>query len=168
MLFPRKVNCISNPVITVLKPNISGFSECLKLELSAFNIRVLTVAPGTFCTPAVSRRNLRISPNSINDDGPYTTLFKLLDSFPDQHGSEPGDPDKLTARVMDLVKREGVFEGVESTELPNDLFMGRDAWEEAREKCMQVVKNLDRWKGVSCSTDFDRVRSNEQGTSTQT
>ena len=133
----------------------TGFSLCLGLELKPFGIHVLRVAPGTFRTSAITRRNLRISPNSISEAKPYADLWKELDSFPNAHGSEPGDPDKLAARVVDWVKLEGEFEGRTRAEVPDDLILGRDAWEEVRENCVKVLEVLDRWKHVSLSTDYD-------------
>ena len=127
----------------------TGFTDCLRKDVESFNIRVLTVQPGTFRTNAITPKSLKVGSSRIKD---YNDLYDTLHSFYDYHGSEPGDPAKLANRVIQLVTLEGPFESARTlTHLP----LGQDAWEEIREKCEETLKSLEIWKDVICSTDYD-------------
>lgn len=67
-------------------------------------------------------------------------------------GSQPGDPQKLAERLIDVVKSEGM---AASKSIPQRLAMGRDAMATIGEKCEAWLKLCNEWKNFITSMDIE-------------
>lgn len=110
----------------------------------------MIIEPGTFRTSALTPNTLRIKPATLNA---YVDLHKSLIEIYDFHGSEPGDPDKMAERMIDVVKDQGAAVG---KAFPARLPFGKDAFDEIKEECENTLKTLEEWRDVICSIDVDQ------------
>lgn len=67
------------------------------------------------------------------------------------HGKQPGDPQKGAEIVVDLVRGEGSAKG---KEFPRFLLLGRDCYEQVKEKLEKALLVIEEWKEATQSTDF--------------
>lgn len=80
---------------------LEGMSAALRSELKAFNIKVVMVNPGDFCT-----RNTETRIVSINKDSPYAQQFKKslsIISTDENCGKHPG---LLAAKICKIVEKK--------------------------------------------------------------
>lgn len=61
-------------------------------------------------------------------------------------GNQLGNPDKVADVLMELVNTPNP---------PTLLFLGSDAHKRATEKIAQLSQQLELWKNLSASTDFE-------------
>lgn len=87
--------------------------------------------------------------NSRRED--YAVLNERMGIAHDMQGTQRGDPKKLVAVVVDVVKGEGVAKG---KMMPEALPMGPDAVQAIRQKYEMTLKTIQDWEEVSCSTDY--------------
>ncbi|KAJ4313212.1 hypothetical protein N0V84_009538 [Fusarium piperis] len=129
---------------------LEGMAESLWRETTHFGIRTLIVEPGQFRTELLTSRNLKNEPSKIAD---YAQRSKDFNEYlANRSGHQAGDPEKGVAIVLDLVRGEGVAEG---KEMPLRIALGVDGYEVVKEKCDNTLKDLEEWKHVSCSTNFE-------------
>lgn len=125
-------------------------AESLWRETTRFGVRTLIVEPGQFRTELLSTRNLRNEASRIPD---YAQRSRDFDEYlANRSGQQAGDPEKGVAILLDLVRGEGVAEG---REMPLRIALGVDGYEVIRDKCEKTLRDLEEWKDVSCSTNFD-------------
>ncbi|PVH95980.1 NAD(P)-binding protein [Periconia macrospinosa] len=130
---------------------LEGILDTLQLETSGFGIRSMIVVLGYFRTELFSTSRLiftRSHPNKIYD--PIETA--VLDGVAKVHGHQPGDPDKLAHRIVDVVKGEGMAAG---KPFPKRLPFGEDALKDVRQKCEETLKICDEWEEVIKSTNIE-------------
>ena len=109
------------------------------------------VEPGGFLTKGVStlpdqKRNI----NLISDYDRMRTISS--EKFREITGSFTGDPKKAMELVVDVVKGEGKVRG---RPWPLHLFLGNEAYNSVKNKCNEVLENLDAWQDVAKDLDFD-------------
>jgi len=78
---------------------IEGLAFSVGIEVEPFGIKITTVEPGGFRTDLLDRHNVRYVASSIDDyayEGPAESMWSAYD------GTQPGDPDKLGAAVVEL------------------------------------------------------------------
>jgi len=66
-------------------------------------------------------------------------------------GNQPGDPKLGIARMVDVIKGEGLAKG---KTVPWRMPIGTDAVEIIKTKCEETLKVIEEWKDFSKSTDF--------------
>ena len=67
------------------------------------------------------------------------------------NGNQPGDPRLGIARMVDVIKAEGMAKGKTITwRIP----IGTDAVEIIRGRCEETLKVISEWEELSMSTDF--------------
>lgn len=126
-----------------------GAVESLAKELAeiAPGIKVLIVEPGYFRTKVFTKATA-VRPR-IPEFAPLNAATKALGaSIP---GTERGDPEKAAARMVELVRGEGVAAG---REVPLRVPLGSDALEVIRNKCEEMLAICQDWEAVSKSTDW--------------
>lgn len=64
--------------------------------------------------------------------------------------TQPGDPKKGVAVILDVVRGEGVAEG---RQVPFRLPLGTDCFDEVKEKLEKLLKEMNEWEKVIKSTD---------------
>ncbi|KZT18414.1 NAD(P)-binding protein [Neolentinus lepideus HHB14362 ss-1] len=131
------------------KAAVHAYAETLAYELKSLNIGVLIVEPGSFRTENMYRY-------------PWTSPYHspALDAFREQTlafwrtvpGKQPGDPDKASIAIVDVVRGEGQAAG---KKMPLWLVLGKDAETNIRDKVSRVLENLDEWVDVVRGTDLD-------------
>jgi len=85
-------------------------------------MKSMIVDPGYFRTSFLKEGNTSLIPTSFPD---YETVTKsLFDAMNAYNGNQPGDPEKAVARIIDVVKQEGVAAG---RGIPPKLILGTDA-----------------------------------------
>lgn len=124
------------------KHALEGFSEAIAKEVEGFGIFVTIVEPGFFRTGFLSADSARFAENPVAD---YAEASAQLRSFYKQrNGQQAGDPLKLAALFVQLANE---------AKPPLRFAAGSDAVEIAQIKITALQTELDRWRGVSMTTD---------------
>ncbi|MDH0746041.1 oxidoreductase [Pseudomonas sp. GD03842] len=122
---------------------LEGLSESLGKEVKHLGIHVTAVEPGAFRTDWAGRSMVR-APRSIAE---YDEVMdplrarRIRDS-----GNQLGDPAKAAAAILTLV---------ESPNPPAHLLLGSDALRLVEEKLAVLRAEIEAWKPVTLSTDFE-------------
>ncbi|GGZ21882.1 short-chain dehydrogenase/reductase [Echinicola pacifica] len=131
----------ANGSYSASKYAVIGLSEALAQEVAPFGIKVTILAPGTFRTNFMNVDSLNVAKNKID----AYNLDKQVEQFTGFDGKQLGNPKKLAAVVRKLA------------EMPNPplhLPLGSDSYN----AILQVRKNekeeMEQWKSLSLSTDF--------------
>jgi NAD(P)-dependent dehydrogenase (short-subunit alcohol dehydrogenase family) len=120
---------------------LEGISEVLGKELKPFGVHVTAVAPGGFRTDWAGR-SMQRSPRSIAD---YDAMFDpIREARQARSGKQLGDPAKAGKAILALV---------ELPEPPAHLLLGSDALGLVRDKLTAMAADIDRWEGLTRSTD---------------
>jgi NAD(P)-dependent dehydrogenase (short-subunit alcohol dehydrogenase family) len=122
---------------------LEGMSDGLRKEVSPLGIRVIVVEPGAFRTD-FSGRSLLQSRIAIPDYAETAGLRRKENDH--THGRQPGDPVRA-ARVM--------IDTALSPEPPFRLLLGSDAVQIVGAELDAQRAELDAWKAVSTTTDFE-------------
>lgn len=113
----------------------------------------MIVDPGYFRTFFLKDSSASLIPTAFPD---YESVTKgLFDIMKAYNGNQPGDPEKAVARVIDVVKQEGVAAG---RGVPPKLMLGPDAVAGVRKKCEDTLELLKKWEDVSSSTNFEKTK----------
>jgi NAD(P)-dependent dehydrogenase (short-subunit alcohol dehydrogenase family) len=121
---------------------LEGISESLEKELRGFNIKVTSVAPGSFRTDWAGRSMVRTE-RSIDD---YDSVFKpIRRARAAKDGKQAGDPAKAAQVLLDIIANDNP---------PVHLVLGSDALSLVRDKLSGLQSEIDAWESVSKSTDF--------------
>ncbi|KAJ7302573.1 hypothetical protein DFH08DRAFT_722901, partial [Mycena albidolilacea] len=126
------------------KAAVDSLSDTLARELAEFNVKCISIQPGTFRTE-VSAGNLRHVTHRVPE---YTVTDKLIAGFSAAMGTQKGDPNKAAVRIFDFVTAEG-------RELPLQLALGDDAFEHVKAFHIQRLADMDKFKSWSVGTNFD-------------
>ena len=120
---------------------LEGISEVLGKELRPFGVHVTAVAPGSFRTDWAGR-SMQRSPRSIAD---YDALFDpIRQARQEKSGKQLGDPAKAARAILALV---------DLADPPAHLLLGSDALALVRDKLTAMAADIDRWEGLTRSTD---------------
>ncbi|KAK4497362.1 hypothetical protein PRZ48_011813 [Zasmidium cellare] len=127
---------------------LEGASEFLAEELSAFNIRVLIVAPGAFRTSFFGA----LSYTPISEVYKGTVVEETVKAFETIDGTQPGDPVKAGKAIVDVVRGEGLGKGLEGN---LRVQLGTDAVVKTREKAKRLREDWGRAEEVGNSCAYD-------------
>jgi NAD(P)-dependent dehydrogenase (short-subunit alcohol dehydrogenase family) len=125
------------------KASLEALSASLRREVSPLGISVIVVEPGGFRTDFAGR-SLTQSAQPIADYA--DTAGKRRKENDTVHGTQPGDPAKAAAALI---------EAVESADPPYMLLLGNDASDGFRTALNALLTEVDEWESLSRSTDFD-------------
>jgi NAD(P)-dependent dehydrogenase (short-subunit alcohol dehydrogenase family) len=115
----------------------------LRKEVAPLGITATVVEPGAFRTDFAGR-SLTQSAHAIEDYG--DTAGKRRKEHDTVHGTQPGDPLKAAAALVDVV---------EAGNAPALLLLGNDAADLIRSTFDTLLDDLEDWDKVSRSTDLD-------------
>jgi NAD(P)-dependent dehydrogenase (short-subunit alcohol dehydrogenase family) len=121
---------------------VIGLSEALAQEVAPFGIKVTVLAPGTFRTNFMNEETLSVAQHKIE----AYDLDTQITQFTGFDGKQLGDPKKLAEVLLQL------------TEMPNPplhLPLGSDSYHAILEVRKNEKKELEQWKTLSLSTDFE-------------
>lgn len=137
-------------LVTPSYSDITAFSETLASEVSQFNIRVTIVEPGGFFTKGTERAIKQQSGSRICDYDHMRSISS--EKFREVSEAFIGDSKKAMELVVDVVKGEGKAKG---RPWPLHLFLGNEAYKFVRNKCSEVMENMDAWQEVAKDLDLD-------------
>jgi NAD(P)-dependent dehydrogenase (short-subunit alcohol dehydrogenase family) len=124
------------------KAAIEALTLSLRKEVAPLGITAMTVEPGGFRTDFAGR-SLTQAEIPIADYA--DTAGKRRKEHDTAHGRQPGDPVRAAAALVDVV---------ESGEAPYLLVLGNDASDGIRTALDVLRADLEKWEGLSRSTDF--------------
>ena len=125
------------------KAAVEALTLSLRKELAPLGIIATVVEPGGFRTDFAGR-SLTQSPQPIADYA--DTAGKRRKENDTAHGTQPGDPAKAAAALIEVV---------ESGDAPYLLLLGSDCVDGFRASQMLLQQDVDRLETISRSTDFD-------------
>ncbi|MEO8533081.1 MAG: oxidoreductase [Flavobacterium sp.] len=121
---------------------VTGLSEALANDLKPLGINVTAVLPGWFRTNFAKPDSIAFSNRQIED---YSFLRTAHQKMNEIDGKQLGNPDKVADTFIELVNNQNP---------PTLLFLGSDAYKRANEKITQLSQQIQQWKNLSASTDF--------------
>lgn len=123
---------------------VNGLSESLAAEVADFGVKVTIVEPGYFRTDFLTAASFVTPKNGI------AAYQKVRDSealHQEQiNGQQPGDPAKAADAMIRIAGEANP---------PLHLVLGEDAFGLANAKIGAFSSELENWKSVSVSTNFD-------------
>lgn len=124
------------------KFGLIGISEALAEETKPFGIKVTVVAPGQFRTNFMDKGSMTFAQNKIDVYG----LDKAEAMWRSYSGTQAGDPEKLVSVLLSLA---------DSPTPPLHLLLGSDTYQMITEHREKEKQEIEAWKSVTLSTDFD-------------
>ncbi|OQP40781.1 short-chain dehydrogenase/reductase [Niastella yeongjuensis] len=121
---------------------VVGLSEALAEEAKPFGVNVTVVAPGFFRTSFLDKGSMKMAAHRIEG---YNTAG-IENWMKEMDGKQSGDPQKLAKLLVDITAEINP---------PVHLFAGPDAYQIRKEKATTDLNNLEVWKHLTLSTDFD-------------
>src|SRR5947209_4194592 len=136
-----RVGPVGRAAYAAAKFGIEGFSESLSKEVGPLGINVTIVEPGGFRTDfAGSSTALREGRKDYDETVGAAVRFQR-----DYDGSQPGDPVKAAAAVIQIVAM---------ADPPLRLLLGSDAYAAAEKHTHEILASDRQWKDLSVSTDY--------------
>lgn len=123
---------------------IEGFSESLAQEIAEFGIRVTIVEPGAFRTDFLDNRALHLGTASLSDYDHFRHTTQAI--FEARNHKQAGDPRKLGQALVQLAN---------TAKPPLRFVAGVDALKVVDDKLHSVAAEVQQWRELSVSTDFD-------------
>jgi NAD(P)-dependent dehydrogenase (short-subunit alcohol dehydrogenase family) len=127
---------------------VEGLSEALALEVKPLGLKVTIVEPGGFRTDWAGASMAFAQP--IEAYG--TTIGFMREQLRLRNGNQPGDPRKAAQAILKLV---------DMPEAPLRLPLGNDAMAVLRRGYKTSSEELERWAGLTKSTDFDGLATSD-------
>ncbi len=87
------------PFYSASKFAIEGLSESLRMEVKAFNIKVIVINPGDFHTSNTANRT-----NIFKEGGPYDPQFKISQASYERDETNGWDPDILARKLVKVIE----------------------------------------------------------------
>lgn len=123
------------------KWGVEGFSEVLAGEMALIDVRVTIVEPGGFRTDFAGS-STTIEAGRPEYDAVVGAAARMQRAY---DGNQPGDPRRGAKAVLDVVNAENP---------PLRLPLGKDAVDAIEASDRARLEELERWRELSCSTDF--------------
>jgi NAD(P)-dependent dehydrogenase (short-subunit alcohol dehydrogenase family) len=128
------------------KWGVEGFSEVLAQEMALIGVKVTVIEPGGF------RTDFAGSSTSLHEGRPeYDVVVgaaaRMQRTF---NGQQPGDPARAAQVILSIAAME---------QAPLRLPLGRDAVMAIEQADRARLKELERWRELSVSTDFPLLTS---------
>ncbi|KAG4441232.1 hypothetical protein IFR05_003280 [Cadophora sp. M221] len=130
----------------VSKQALTAFALSLHEEVVSFEV-------GHFRTPVLSKSQMKVEVGAVAGMEDYKPLLRgWMEGSGRMSGNQPGDPKLGISRMVDVLRGEGFAKG---KPFPVRLPIGSDAVEIVKKTCEETLKNLEEWRELSVSTDFD-------------
>lgn len=118
-----------------------GLTESLALEAAHLNVKATVVLPGSFRTSFLDEGSLMYTKHPIDE---YNS-DKTFQSFSVRAGTQPGDPKKLVAALLNLADMENP---------PVHLILGPDSYNMITDKLVKNIEEFEAYKSISMSTNL--------------
>ena len=126
-----------------MKAAVEALTLSLRKEVAPLGITAMVVEPGAFRTDFAGR-SLTQAARPIADYA--DTAGRRRKEHDTVHGTQPGDPAKAAAVLIDVV---------ESGKAPYLLLLGNDASDGFRTALDALLEDVNAWERVSRSTSFE-------------
>lgn len=130
-------------VYAAVKFAVVGLSEVLAEDVAEFGVKVTVVEPGAFRTDFLKAESLAIAENPLAD---YKAIRKSHEKYLKMDGTQAGDPEKAAEVFIEIA---------ENPNPPVRLFLGSDAYNRATQKLELIKEEMENWKTVTTSTDYN-------------
>ncbi|MBN8785714.1 MAG: SDR family NAD(P)-dependent oxidoreductase [Terrimonas sp.] len=130
-------------IYSAAKFAVTGLSEALANDLKPLRINVTAVLPGWFRTNFAKPDSIAFGEKQIDD---YIFLRTAHQKMNEIDGKQLGNPDKVADVFIELANNQNP---------PTHLFLGSDAHKRATGKIAQLSQQVEQWKKLSSSTDFE-------------
>jgi short-subunit dehydrogenase len=130
-------------VYAATKAALAAFSEVTALDVKDFGIHVTVVEPSGFRTGFLTKDSLAITLTQIEG---YEAVKNTQERYLAMNGQQAGDPERTAAVLIEMAA---------SKEPPMHLFLGKDAYHRASETLTAMTAELEQWKGITLSADFE-------------
>lgn len=84
---------------------VEGWSECLRLEMNAFGVKVVLLEPGSFQTNIWSSGK-QVTEMSQRPDSPYATEMRKLEAYTESSAETYGDPLEIAKTIAAIVRKK--------------------------------------------------------------
>lgn len=125
------------------KHAIEGLTAVLRAEVAEFGIRVLAVEPGAFRTHAYAGFATEPIRETITDYHPLLTAVR--DGMTQQHGRQPGDPQRGARAVIDALRLDPP---------PQRLVLGSAAFDSVTETLRDALADIHRTESLARGVDY--------------
>jgi NAD(P)-dependent dehydrogenase (short-subunit alcohol dehydrogenase family) len=125
-----------------VKSALEGMTSSLRKEVAPLGITAMAVEPGGFRTDFAGRS---LAGSAVTIDDYDETVGPRRKANDRVHGTQPGDPAKLAAAII---------EAVASPEPPAMLVLGNDAFANYGQVLDAQRAELEKWRALSVSTDL--------------
>jgi NAD(P)-dependent dehydrogenase (short-subunit alcohol dehydrogenase family) len=123
---------------------VAALTQSLAAEAKEFGVNATVVYPGTFRTNFLAGDSIGLPANPIAE---YEAARQSQSFFTNEiDGNQLGNPEKAAAALIEIARTENP---------PLHLFLGSDAFNVANATISEVQKDLENWKELSLSTDFE-------------
>ncbi|MDQ3712893.1 MAG: oxidoreductase [Acidobacteriota bacterium] len=127
---------------------VAALTESLAAEVKSFNVTATVVYPGYFRTDFLTKDSMGLPENPIAE---YEEARQSVDFHQNEmNGNQPGDPEKLADVLIKIASEANP---------PLHLFLGSDAYNSANAKIAAVQGDLENWKSLTISTDFENAKT---------
>jgi NAD(P)-dependent dehydrogenase (short-subunit alcohol dehydrogenase family) len=130
------------------KFGLEGWMESLHAEVAPFGITTTIVNPGFFRTELLTEQSTNYAEPFIEDYDERRA--KQLEFWKAQNGQQSGDPAKLARALITIASQEPP---------PRRFIAGADAIATAEQKVADLKAQIDAYRKLSTSLDFDEVGS---------
>ena len=127
---------------------VAALTESLAAETKSFGLTATVVYPGYFRTEFLSNDSLGLPKNSIAEYEEARQSEQLHKN--EISGNQPGDPEKLADALIKIAAEKNP---------PLHLFLGSDSYEMANRKITEVQTDLETWKSLTVSTEFENAQA---------
>jgi NAD(P)-dependent dehydrogenase (short-subunit alcohol dehydrogenase family) len=141
-----RIGPIGRAPYAAAKWGVEGFSETLAKEVGPLGVKVTIVEPGGF------RTDFAGSSTQLTEGRPEydATVGKTARFQREFNGKQPGDPAKAAAALLKIASLD---------EPPLRIVLGSDAFNAAEKNDYAKIELGQKWKDLSCSTDFPKIDS---------
>ncbi|KAJ7083453.1 putative short-chain oxidoreductase [Mycena epipterygia] len=139
------LNVVGVGIYCASKAAVDSLSDTWSKELAEFNVKCISIQPGTFRTSVTESSNLGWASNRIPE---YTVPGQVLERFGAWEGTQRGDPKKAAVKIIDFVTEPG-------RELPLRLAVGDDAFENLKAFHLAQLADMEKFEAWSVGTDFN-------------
>lgn len=123
---------------------VEGLSEALYQEVEPLGIKVMLVEPSGFRTDWAGRS---ANESKVTIDDYAATAGKARHMLRAISGNQNGDPIRAV---------QAIVKAIESSDPPQHLLLGNDAFDGAMAKLEQLRQNFSSWEDVSRGADFPK------------
>jgi NAD(P)-dependent dehydrogenase (short-subunit alcohol dehydrogenase family) len=126
------------------KFGLEGWMESLHAEIAPFGITTTIINPGFFRTELLTDQSTNYAEPSIEDYDERRA--PLLEYWKSQNGRQSGDPAKLARAILTIASHEST---------PRRFVAGADAIATTEQKIAELKEQIDAYRDLSTSLDFD-------------